>query len=125
MFEEFGSRVTFFVVYIAEAHPQDGWQLPVNESDGVCFLKARTFEERRATARLCTESLGLTIPTLVDGLDDAASETFSAWPERIYIVGTDGCVSYRGGPGPYEFDPEEARRHLIALLESDVSTEGT
>ena len=73
------------------------------------------FHERWTAARLCAERLGLTIPTLVDGMDDAACESFSAWPERMYIV-DGGRIHYRGGPGPYEFDVPEARASLLKLL---------
>ena len=53
---------------------------------------------------------------LIDGMDDAACRAFSAWPERIYIVGADGRIVYRGGHGPYDFHPEEARAALEAML---------
>lgn len=76
------------------------------------------FEERRAAALAMESSLELGIPQLVDAMDDAASEAFSAWPERIYIVGADGAIAYRGGPGPFEFNPSEARGVLETLLET-------
>ena len=53
---------------------------------------------------------------LVDGMDDAACRAFSAWPERIYILGADGRIAYQGGHGPYDFHPEEARAALEAML---------
>ncbi len=69
-----------------------------------------------AAAELCAERLGLSIPTLVDGMDNAAFEVFSAWPERIYIVNKNGIIHYRGGHGPWEFSPSEARASLVQLL---------
>lgn len=54
----------------------------------------------------------------VDPIDNTAAEIFAAWPERIWIVGTDGRVAYRGGPGPFEFDPEEAATALWELLDA-------
>ncbi|MCH2447095.1 MAG: deiodinase family protein, partial [Candidatus Marinimicrobia bacterium] len=59
--------------------------------------------------------LGLPLPTLVDGMDNAAAEVFAAWPERIYILNK-GKLHYTGGPGPYEFNPEEAKESLMELL---------
>ena len=73
------------------------------------------FKERWEAAQLCTEQLGLRIPTVVDGMDDAACEAFSAWPERMYIV-NGGRIHYRGGQGPYDFDVPEARVSLLELL---------
>jgi len=48
-------------------------------------------------------------------MDNAAAEVFAAWPERIYILNK-GKIHYKGGPGPYEFNPEEAKESLIQLL---------
>ena len=116
MYEAFADRAAFRIVYIAEAHADDGWQTTSNRQEGVIIRQHQTLDERRAAARRCARELSLTIPMLLDGMDDAAHTTFSAWPERIYILGTDGRVVYRGGPGPYGFDPDEARAALERLL---------
>jgi len=116
MYREFGGRADFYVVYIAEAHPVDGWQMDSNEAEGIRVPQPTTFAERRAVAGRCADALGLSIPTLVDGMDDAALEAFAAWPERIYIADARGRVHYRGGPGPFEFKPDEARAALVDLL---------
>ncbi len=87
-----------------------------NETEGVLIAQHTRFEERLAAAKLCAANLGMTIPTLIDGMDDAASKAFAAWPERMYIIDTEGKVHYPGGPGPFEFNPQEARESLITLL---------
>jgi hypothetical protein len=94
----------------------DGWQTESNEQEGICILQHTTFEGRLAAARLCAERLALTIPMLVDSMDNAAAELFAAWPERIYIIGRDGRLVYQGGPGPYEFRPQEAREALARMV---------
>jgi len=33
--------------------------------------------------------------------NNAASEAFAASPERIYVVGVDGRIAFKGGPGPW------------------------
>jgi hypothetical protein len=116
MYQTYRDRARFFIVYIAEAHALDEWHLESNERAGVCYRQPTTLEERLALARLVEGTLGLTIPTLVDGMDNAVNETFAGWPERIYIVGTDGRIVYQGGPGPYEFKPHEAAEVLERLL---------
>ena len=45
--------------------------------------------------------------TLVDDVDNTASTSYAAWPERIYIFATEGTIAYRGGKGPFHFRPEE------------------
>ena len=115
LFEELGDRAHFHGVYIAAAHSVDGWQTDSNEAAGIRIAQHTAFSERWEAAQLCAERLGLTIPTLVDGMDNAACEAFSAWPERIYIV-EGRRIRYRGGQGPYDFDVPEARGSLLRLL---------
>ena len=116
MFDELGKQAAFFIVYIAEAHSVDGWQTDSNEAEGIRIAQPTTFDERQAAAWRCANELGLTVPTLVDRMDDAAIEAFAAWPERVYVIDAGGIVRYRGGPGPYEFDPAEAWTALRSIL---------
>jgi hypothetical protein len=98
----------------------DGWQVRANEAEGICIRQHTTLEERRAAARACATALGLTIPTLVDGMDDRVSAAYAGWPERIHIVGVDGRIAYKGLPGPAGFRLGEAAAALARLLGTDM-----
>ena len=104
------------MVYIAEAHAVDEWQLDINKREGVLLKQHNQLSERLAAAELCAAKLKLRIPTLVDSMDNAANTLFAAWPERIYILDKGGLVYYRGGYGPYDFKPAEAQLSLMKLL---------
>lgn len=52
----------------------------------------------------------------VDGIDDAVALAYNAWPERIYILRSDGRIHYKGGLGPFGFRPAEADQALAKLL---------
>lgn len=116
MQDDFQGQAEFYIVYIAEAHTIDGWQMESNEKEGIRIAQPTVFPERMAAAKRCATDLRLRIPTLVDGMDNAAYEAFSAWPERIYIIDSNNHVHYRGGPGPFEFNVDEARASLSSLL---------
>jgi Iodothyronine deiodinase len=75
-----------------------------------------SIEDRFAAAREGVARLGLTMPVLVDGMDNAVSDVFAAWPERIYVVDAHAQMAYVGGPGPFEFDPDAAYAVLDGLL---------
>ncbi len=103
-------------VYIAEAHATDGWQMQSNLDENVLVANHVTIDDRFAAARAGVERLGLTMPVLVDRMDDAVSNVFAAWPERIYVLDAAGRITFAGGPGPFEFDPDAAAAALDELL---------
>lgn len=103
-------------VYVAEAHATDGWQMQSNLDEDVLVATHVTIEDRFAAARAGVERLRLTMPVLVDRMDDAVSNAFAAWPERIYVIGPTGRIAHAGGPGPFEFDPDAAAAALEELL---------
>ena len=108
-------------VYIAEAHATDGWQLQANLDDDVLLANHVKIEDRLAAARRGVERLQLTMPVLVDDMNDAVSEAFAAWPERIYVVDRDARIAHVGGPGPFEFDPDASAAALEELLQQASS----
>ena len=103
-------------VYVAEAHATDGWQMQSNRDEDVLVANHVTIEDRFAAARAGVERLRLTLPVLVDRMDDAVSNAFAAWPERIYVADGSGRIAYTGGPGPFEFDPDAAAAALDRIL---------
>jgi hypothetical protein len=68
-------------------------------------------------ATKCIEGLGLTLPTLVDSMDDATSRAYGAWPDRFYVVGLDGRIAYAGEPGPRGFDVDAVQTALKGLAQ--------
>lgn len=75
-----------------------------------------TLEERRRQALATAERLGLSMPALVDDMDNRASTAFAAWPERLVLVGADERIVDPGKPGPWGFSPEEAREKLVTVI---------
>lgn len=88
-----------------------------NRRDGVLLPDPRDLAERRAVAATCAARLGLSVPVLVDGMENRVGRAYNGWPERLYVVGTDGRVAYMGEKGPYGFHPEELRAFLEKTLE--------
>lgn len=46
---------------------------------------------------------------------NTANACYAAWPERLYVIGTDGRIAYKGGMGPFEFDTDELEQFLTTL----------
>jgi hypothetical protein len=105
-------RADFLAVYIREAHPQDEWQMQSNLDQGVCYPQPKTFPQRVAIANDFVKRFHFPIPIAIDPMSNAADHDYSAWPERIYIIDESGKIVYRGGLGPFNYHPEEARAWL-------------
>lgn len=103
----YGSEVAFFVVYIKEAHPEDGWVLDRNRRANVTVGDPATLEERAAVAQTCALRMRMSLPVLVDGLDNAVASAYGGWPDRLYLIGRDGRVAFQGREGPFGFKPGE------------------
>jgi thiol-disulfide isomerase/thioredoxin len=46
----YGDRVNFLMVYVREAHPENGWKMASNERAGVAVVQPRSLEERAEVA---------------------------------------------------------------------------
>ena len=103
-------------MYIEEAHPTDLWQLSSNIKDDVLFASPRTDEERIDVAATCILRLAVKIPALLDGIDNTVERAYTGWPDRLYVIGTDGRILYKSAPGPFGFSTEELEASLKQLL---------
>ncbi len=106
----------FLVVYIKEAHPADDWPMRVNPR--LKYIKDPTsIFERFQVASTCVADLKISIPCLVDDMENTAARAYRGHPDRLYVVGKNGKIVYHGGPGPMGFKPAEVEKSLRAELE--------
>jgi hypothetical protein len=80
-------------VYIQEAHPVDLWQDSSNVKDGVLLA------------------------SLVDGIDNRVERAYTWGPDRLYLIGTDGRVRFKSGPGPFGFSTAALEQALKQTLQ--------
>ena len=116
LYERFRHEVAFVVVYIREAHPEDGWVVIDNREDNIRVFDPTTDAERRRTVESCAARLPVRIPVVIDGIEDGVAAAYGAWPDRLYLVGRDGRIAFQGGTGPFGFLPEE----LEAAIEEEL-----
>ena len=118
LYHQYGDQVEFLVVYIREAHPDDGWVSEGNQAQGIHVYDPTTEEERAEVAQACAMALDIEMTVLLDGIDDTVASAYGAMPDRLYLVGRDGRVAFQGEKGPRGFRPEElevAIRQELAL----------
>jgi len=121
MYKRYEDRVAFLGVYVREAHPTDGWLLESNSRVGIEEKQPASQSERFDVAKKCCTLLKMTIPLLVDELDDRVGRSYSGMPDRLYLIDRDGRVAYKGGRGPFGFKPAELEQSLILMLQEEPS----
>ena len=116
MKKRYADQVQFVAVYVREAHPTDGWQMTSNDRAGIVFRQPLDRLERVGVAEKCCQSLVMTIPLLVDDVNDRVGHAYSGMPDRLYVIDRAGKVAYKGGRGPFGFKPGEMEQSLIMTL---------
>jgi hypothetical protein len=114
--DRYKDKVEFLLVYIREAHPTDGWQLPVNQREGVLYADPKTQEERHEVASVCVRKLDIRMPALIDNLKNTTEADYSGWPDRLYLIDREGRIAYKGERGPAGFHPAELEAAIARSL---------
>jgi hypothetical protein len=112
----YGDAAEFVAVYVREAHPIDGWREPGNDAVGISFEQPTRLDERTSIAGQCCTKLAISMPLLVDEMNDRVGRVYSGMPDRMYVIDRDGLVVYKGGRGPFGFKPGEMEQALVMLL---------
>lgn len=116
MYNAYKGQVEFYLVYIREAHPTDGWQIGANEKEKILVKQPKTFDERLGIAKTMCSKLNINVPTLIDGIDNKVGESYAGMPDRLYLIGVDGKVAYQGDKGPRGFKPAELEAAIKKAL---------
>lgn len=67
-------------------------------------------------AESCSLDLHITLPVLIEEMDNVVDEAYGAAPERLYVIDGDGKVAYHGGAGPHFFDLDEWEQAIAACV---------
>lgn len=114
LYQTYKDRVDFMLVYIREAHP--GSILSVPDGMGGTRLEVlpqtSTVDERLKAVRQLIKLRKLTMPAVIDDEASTVKRAYASWPDRLYIVGVDGKIAYKGRPGPFGFRVPEVEQWL-------------
>lgn len=114
LYQTYRDRVDFLLVYIREAHPDSLIAIPGPDGKKQLQVVSQTesLEERLQNLRKFLSLTGITIPSVIDDYDNSVKRAYAAWPDRLYVVGADGNVVYKGRPGPFGFRVPELEEWL-------------
>lgn len=104
LYKNYKDDAAIFIVYVSEAHAADD-RRPVPYAIKLGIKEHTTYGERCAVASRLVAEKKLTIPCLIDKLDNGAADAYQAWPDRIYLIRKDGTLAIAGNRGPWGFSP--------------------
>jgi hypothetical protein len=83
---------------------------------GIVYKNPTTSNERGKVAKACALGLDIKIPIVLDNMENTTEKAHSGWPDRLYLVNTEGKLVFIGSPGPAGFMPAELDSALQRLL---------
>jgi hypothetical protein len=103
-YEDYKDIADFYLVYIKEAHAEDS-NRPVGYAKELGIKEHANFGERCQVAERLFADKELTMPCLVDGMNDEANKAYHAYPDRIFVIRKDGKLAVAAKRGPFGFKP--------------------
>jgi len=92
-----------------------------NVKDKVVFASPKTEEDRALIAGACVRKLGIEFPAVLDAFGNSTEKAYTGWPDRIYLIDSQGRVAYKSKPGPFGFKPEELAIALSQVVPAEAS----
>ncbi len=86
--EEFRDEpIAFLTVYVREPHAGEArfWR----------YKQPKNYDEKLANARLLIQQKKVTMPFLLDGMDELAHRSFGRLPNMIYVIDKTGRIVYK------------------------------
>jgi peroxiredoxin len=83
LYEEFGDRVKFVMLYVREAHP------------GENFAQAETMDDKLASARALKEFYGIEWTVAADNVDGDLHRALDPKPNAAYLMNSNGEILFR------------------------------
>ena len=112
LYRAYKGSVQFLLVYVKEAHPDDGWQMEANRRAGVVYNAPTTLQERARVASDCVKSLKLDFPCLLDDMQNSVQQMYNGWPARFCLVDKEGKIAYVSKNGPRGITSQELEQAL-------------
>ena len=91
-----------------------------NVKDKVVFASPKTEEDRALIAGACVRKLGIEFPAVLDAFGNSTEKAYTGWPDRIYLIDSQGRVAYKSKPGPFCFKPEELAIALSQVVPASI-----
>jgi len=90
--------------------------METNIRDKVVLASPQDEAERGLVAGTCVRKLGIRFPAVLDKFSNSTEQAYTGWPDRMYLIDSQGKIAFKSRPGPFGFKPDELRAALERLL---------
>jgi hypothetical protein len=90
--ETYNGRAFFLLIYTREAYPIGGRESSRNQEEGVSIAQPTDLRARQNVADQARSDLGITLPVIVDNMDDATTTAYGGFPNATVVIGRDGKI---------------------------------
>ncbi len=106
LYAKYGDRIHFIIIYTVEAHPigspspYSGREWPSSAStdtEGNPRTQPTTYQERLDLASEMIQEIGITMPVLIDEIDNPVWCTYGPAPDIAYLIDRDGIIVEKQG----------------------------
>lgn len=87
-----------------------------NIKDRVVFASPRNQAERATVAGMCVRKLGIKFPAVLDEFGNSTERAYTGWPDRIYLIDSQGRIAYKSKPGPFGFSADSLGAALAEMF---------
>ena len=124
MYQHYKDIAEFRIVYIKEAHAVDSHRA-VSYAIEEGINQPKTYTDRCLIAEMLVQTGTLTIPMIIDTIDDRVNGLYQGLPSRVFLVRSDGILGVAAERGPWGFPPalEQAGKWLAQYQETGKEPE--
>jgi phage shock protein A len=115
--QNMSSKISIYTIYTRENYPIGEWNVDRNREEGVMVEQPADLDGRLALAKQAKTTLKLTVPILMDTMDDATAKAYGGLTNAAVLVGRDGKVIAH----QKWFEPYTLRRMIDDALKTTPS----
>ena len=82
-----------------------------------------TIDGRAAATEVCVRALNLEMQMLLDDMTNQIEKAYRAWPDRLFVLDTEGRITYHSAQGPQGFYPEDWEAAIQRLIGAEEAAE--
>jgi len=110
--KDYATRVAVLVVYTREAHAVGEWEVDRNKDENIAVEQPKSEADRKALATLAVNTLKVTVPVLLDEMDNSTAKAYGLTPNGAVVINRDGTVAAR----QHWFEPIGLRQQIDAAI---------